>query len=158
MKIAIGNDHVAVEMKNHITRYLEEKGYEIVNFGTDSEERADYPIYGKKVADAVVSGECDLGILICGDLSRSFEGAKDYWVIDASIATQNMILAANAMGVGSVWLGTWPQKEKIDAQAALFQLPETQIPHSIVAFGYPAAPSDKVKLLYEEDRVHFEQW
>lgn len=66
MKIAIGNDHVAVEMKNHITRYLEEKGYEIVNFGTDSEERADYPIYGKKVADAVVSGECDLGILICG--------------------------------------------------------------------------------------------
>ena len=66
MKIAIGNDHVAVEMKNHITKYLEEKGYEIVNFGTDSEERADYPIYGKKVADAVVSGECDLGILICG--------------------------------------------------------------------------------------------
>lgn len=66
MKIAIGNDHVAVEMKNHITKYLEEKGYEIVNFGTDSEERADYPIYGKKVADAVVSGACDLGILICG--------------------------------------------------------------------------------------------
>lgn len=66
MKIAIGNDHVAVGMKNHITKYLEGKGYEIVNFGTDSEERADYPIYGKKVADAVASGECELGILICG--------------------------------------------------------------------------------------------
>lgn len=66
MKIAIGNDHVAVGMKNHITKYLEDKGYEIVNFGTDSEERADYPIYGKKVADAVASGECELGILICG--------------------------------------------------------------------------------------------
>ncbi len=66
MKIAIGNDHVAVEMKNHIKRYLEEKGHEVINFGTDSSERCDYPVYGKKVADAVVSGECERGILICG--------------------------------------------------------------------------------------------
>ena len=66
MKIAIGNDHVAVDMKNHITKYLEEKGYEIVNYGTDSTERTDYPIYGKRVADAVASGECEFGILICG--------------------------------------------------------------------------------------------
>ena len=66
MKIAIGNDHVAVEMKNHITEYLTAKGHEIVNFGTDSNERCDYPVYGKKVADAVVSGECEIGILICG--------------------------------------------------------------------------------------------
>lgn len=66
MKIAIGNDHTAVEMKNHIVKYLEDKGYELVNFGTDTEERVDYPVYGKKVADAVASGECELGILICG--------------------------------------------------------------------------------------------
>lgn len=66
MKIAIGNDHVAVGMKNHITEYLTAKGYEIVNFGTDTSERCDYPVYGKKVAEAVVSGECELGILICG--------------------------------------------------------------------------------------------
>lgn len=66
MKIAIGNDHVAVDMKNHISAYLAEKGYEIINFGTDSTERADYPVYGKLVADAVASGQCDLGILICG--------------------------------------------------------------------------------------------
>lgn len=66
MKIAIGNDHTAVEMKNHIVEYLEAKGYELVNFGTDTADRVDYPIYGKKVADAVASGECELGILICG--------------------------------------------------------------------------------------------
>ncbi len=66
MKIAIGNDHVAVELKNHITKYVEAKGYEVVNFGTDSSESCDYPIYGEKVARAVASGECDLGILICG--------------------------------------------------------------------------------------------
>ncbi|MBQ4154432.1 MAG: ribose 5-phosphate isomerase B [Clostridia bacterium] len=65
-KIAIGNDHVAVELKNHITKYVEAKGYTVVNFGTDSGESCDYPVYGEKVARAVASGECDLGILICG--------------------------------------------------------------------------------------------
>lgn len=66
MKIAIANDHVAVELKNHIKAHVESRGYEVVNFGTDSTERADYPVYAKKAADAVASGACDLGILICG--------------------------------------------------------------------------------------------
>lgn len=66
MKIAIGNDHVAVEMKQHIVKYLTEKGYELINFGTDSTDRCDYPVYAKKVADAVRNGDCELGILICG--------------------------------------------------------------------------------------------
>ena len=66
MKIAIGNDHIAVDMKRHIVAYLESKGHTLVNFGTDSTNRADYPIYGKAVADAVASGECEVGILICG--------------------------------------------------------------------------------------------
>ena len=99
-----------------------------------------------------------VGILVCGDLERAFQGAPDYWVVDGSIAAQNMILAAHAMGIGSVWLGTWPQMNRVNAQAALFGLPETQIPHSIIAFGYPQAPSEKKKLLYEPDRVHFERW
>ena len=58
MKVAIGNDHTAVEMKNHILKYLEAKGYTMVNYGTDTSESADYPLYGKKVAEAVASGEC----------------------------------------------------------------------------------------------------
>jgi len=66
MKIAIGNDHAAVAMKNHIVKYLEDKGYEMVNFGTDTSDSCDYPVYGEKVARAVASGECELGILICG--------------------------------------------------------------------------------------------
>ncbi len=65
-KLAIGNDHVAVEMKNEIRAYLEEKGYEVVNVGTDSTERFNYPISGYKVAKMVQSGEVDGGILICG--------------------------------------------------------------------------------------------
>ena len=66
MKIAIGNDHAAVDMKNIIKSYLEEKGYEVINFGTDTTESVDYPLYGEMVANAVVSGKAYLGIAICG--------------------------------------------------------------------------------------------
>lgn len=66
MKIAMGNDHSAVEMKKEIKSYIEEKGYQVIDFGTDRAESCDYPIYGEKVGRAVVSGEADLGILICG--------------------------------------------------------------------------------------------
>lgn len=66
MKVAIGNDHTAVELKNHIKEYLEKRGYEIVNVGVDGTASCHYPIYGKRVADLVASGECDLGVLICG--------------------------------------------------------------------------------------------
>ena len=66
MKLAIGNDHVAVDMKNEIKAYLESKGIEVVNVGTDSAERFNYPISGYKVAKLVASGEVDGGVLICG--------------------------------------------------------------------------------------------
>ncbi len=66
MKIAIGNDHGAVELKNHVLHWLEDNGYEVLNVGTDSTESTDYPIYAERVAKAVLSGDCDKGILICG--------------------------------------------------------------------------------------------
>ena len=66
MKIGIGNDHAAVAMKNEIAKYLKELGYEVVNYGTDSDESCSYAVYGEKVARAVVAKEVDLGILICG--------------------------------------------------------------------------------------------
>ena len=59
MKIAIGNDHVAVTLKNIIKEHLESKGIEVINVGTDSEERFNYPISGYKVGKMVVSGEVD---------------------------------------------------------------------------------------------------
>lgn len=66
MKLAIGNDHVAVEMKKEIKAYLEAKGIEMVDVGTNSTERFNYPISGYKVAQMVAAGEVDGGVLICG--------------------------------------------------------------------------------------------
>ena len=66
MKIGIGNDHSSVEMKQAISEYLTSKGYEIVNFGTDSTQSYPYPDAAVNVANAVVNKEVDCGILICG--------------------------------------------------------------------------------------------
>ncbi len=66
MKIAIGNDHAAVEMKHQIADYLKELGHEVLNMGTDTCESCNYPEYGEKVGRAVVNGEADCGVLICG--------------------------------------------------------------------------------------------
>ena len=67
MKIGIGNDHTAVQYKEAITKHIKDTyGYEVVNFGTDSTERYEYPVAGEAVANAVASGEVDLGIAICG--------------------------------------------------------------------------------------------
>jgi ribose 5-phosphate isomerase B len=66
MKLAIGSDHVGIELKPTIIDYLKELGHEVEDFGPYSSERTDYPIYGKKVAEAVASGRFHKGILICG--------------------------------------------------------------------------------------------
>ena len=99
------------------------------------------------------------GILVCGDLQRAFPPAQAYWVIDGAIAAQNICLAAQELGLGAVWLGTWPQQDRVEAQKQLFSLPESIVPHSIIALGYPdidlTAPREK---RYEADRVHFERW
>ena len=66
MRIAIGNDHTAVDLKNTIVDYLTELGYDVINLGTDSRESCDYPVYGEQVGRAVADGQADLGIAICG--------------------------------------------------------------------------------------------
>lgn len=99
-----------------------------------------------------------MAILVCGDLSRSFPMAKDYWIIDGAIAAENMALCAHGLGLGCVWLGTWPQMDRVKNQSELFGLPEDVIPHSILAFGHPAENPKPHEDVYEESRVHFEKW
>ncbi len=66
MKIALGCDHAGLRLKNAIIAHLKEKGIETLDVGTYTDESCDYPVYAEKTALAVKSGECDLGILVCG--------------------------------------------------------------------------------------------
>ena len=64
--IALGSDQAGYELKQEIIKHLEERGLEYKDYGSYNADPVDYPIYGKKVAHAIVDGECDKGILICG--------------------------------------------------------------------------------------------
>lgn len=66
MKISIGNDHAGPEYKRAIVQYLESKGHEVTNYGTDTEASVDYPDFGHPVANDVSEGKADFGIVICG--------------------------------------------------------------------------------------------
>lgn len=66
MKISIGNDHAGVDYKNAIVKILQGRGYEVKNYGTDSESSVDYPDFGHPVATDVASKDADFGVVICG--------------------------------------------------------------------------------------------
>ena len=104
--------------------------------------------------------DCAFGVMVLGDLDRAFPGGKEYWVVDGAIAGQNMMIAAVALGLGGVWLGTWPQMDRVERQRKLFGLPDNVEVHSLFAFGYPA---DEVKDYVsskplEKEQIHYEQW
>lgn len=66
MKIAIGNDHAATDFKKEIVAFLEKEGHEVLNYGTDEYSSVDYPVFAKKVSQAILDKKADFGILICG--------------------------------------------------------------------------------------------
>lgn len=84
---------------------------------------------------AAMCREAPLGILVCGD--TSLEKAPGFWVQDCSAATQNLLLAAHAVGLGAVWTGVYPVKDRVEGFKKAFGLPEHVIPLAFVPIGYP---------------------
>ena len=86
--IAIGSDHGGYKLKEEIKKYLDEIGIEYKDFGTDSEERTDYPIYAQKVSESIVKKECDKGILLCKSgcgmaiVANKYKGIRAGLVVD----------------------------------------------------------------------------
>lgn len=85
--IALGCDHGGFELKQEIKQYLDENKLEYVDFGTDSTESVDYPVYARKVVHAILSGECEKGILICGTGIGISIAANRYKGIRAALCT-----------------------------------------------------------------------
>jgi len=97
----------------------------------------------------------DKAILVCGDLSR--EKHKGYWMLDCSAATQNMLLAAHAIGLGACWLGVFPKDERIKNLQNFFKTPDNIIPFSVISLGYPDEESGKVDR-YDDSIIHKNTW
>ena len=99
--------------------------------------------------------EAPLAIVVCGDLR--LEKNKGMWVQDCSAATENILIAAEAKGLGAVWLGVYPREGRIAGVRKLPALPEHIIPLCIVSVGYPAEEKPPANR-YDPSRIHYNQW
>lgn len=97
-------------------------------------------------------------ITVCGDMTRAIEGeGRDFWVQDCSAATENILLAAHALGLGAVWTGVYPIAERVDNVSRALALPDSVVPMCIIAVGYPVA-SQEPKDKWDPSKVHYQRW
>ena len=93
--------------------------------------------------------QCAVAIVVCGDMEKAMPGkAKEYWIQDCSAATENILLAANALGLGAVWTGVYPMEDRMAAVSKAMKLPEIIVPLCTIVIGHPAEqpkPKDKWK-------------
>jgi nitroreductase len=107
---------------------------------------ADAHPYGKMLAQA------PLCIVACGDPAIS-----DYWEQDCSAATENLLIAVTALGLGAVWLGVHPRDQRIGFTRQILGIPETVVPLNLISIGHPAEKKEP-RTQYDEARVHREKW
>ena len=100
-------------------------------------------------------GKAALGIVVCADLGAMVYSG--YWQQDCAAATQNMLLACHALGLGAVWIGGYPREERAAALRRLLDIPESIMPFCAIAIGWPSeqpAPADR----FRPERIHEEGW
>jgi nitroreductase len=107
--------------------------------------------YGKMLSQA------PLGLLVCGDMDKAHSGELSYMLQDCSAAIENLLLAAEKLGLGACWLGVHPRQDRIDSMKKLFSLPESVIPVAAIALGYPAERKTP-RTRFKAARVHREKW
>lgn len=109
----------------------------------------------KECGNIKMAAEAPVAIVLCGDkkIAREKE-AEEFWVQDISAASENLLLAAQSMGLGAVWCGIYPIPDRVKFISSLLELPADIIPLNVIPVGYPKdklQPKDK----YDEDRVHY---
>ena len=96
-----------------------------------------------------------VAILVCGDMRR--ETNKGFWSQDCAAATQNFLLAAHAKGLGAVWVGVFPEDERVEGFRKLLGIPDDVIPFALVPVGFPAESRPPANR-YEAARIHRDHW
>ncbi len=115
----------------------------------------------RKIADGLPNGkmlaDAAAGIVVCGDLNRAHDRQLSYLLQDCSAAIENLLLAANALGLGACWLGVHPREDRVFHLRRLLRIPDVVIPVACLAVGWPAEASEP-RTRYRADAVHDEIW
>jgi len=113
---------------------------------------------GQELPFSRLSNHPACAIVPCGDLSKAIEGdMAAFWINDVSAATENLLLAAHAMGLGAVWTGVHPDMKRVAQVQGILGLPEHIIPLCIVPVGIPAEQPE-IKDKYRTDNIHYNGW
>ncbi|MEE1220962.1 MAG: nitroreductase family protein [Bacteroidales bacterium] len=113
---------------------------------------------GDEFKNAGMIKKASCAIIVCGDLKLALEGvAQEFWVQDCSAATENILLAAHSLGLGAVWCGVYPNKERAKSLKTILSLPENIVPLNIIPIGVrekEQEPKDK----WKEEKIHWNKW
>jgi nitroreductase len=113
------------------------------------------------IAEALPNGamlaSAAVGIVVCGDMEAAHDGQLSYLLQDCSAATQNILLAAHALGLGACWLGVHPREPRMAHISKLFALPISLVPVACIAIGWPAEEK-AARTRFRPDYVRFEKW
>ncbi len=111
----------------------------------------------EKLPYAKMLDKAGAAIIVCGIPNKDKIYAKDYWVMDCSAASENILLAAHALGLGAVWTAVYVDKERIASVRNILNIPEHIIPLNVIPIGVPkdkGSVTDK----FREENIHWEQW
>ncbi len=101
--------------------------------------------------------DAPLGILVMANLKSYKASSREFFIQDCSAATQNILLAAHAQGLGAVWLGLYPKKDRMQGIRDIFGIPGDIIPFSLISIGYPAE-TKRPHRTFHEDKVHYDKY
>ncbi|MEG1571916.1 MAG: nitroreductase family protein [Bacteroidales bacterium] len=115
-------------------------------------------VLGTNLPYAKMLAQAGAAIIVCGNMNNALEGdAQAYWIQDCSAATQNILLAAESMGLGAVWTGVFPIQDRVLTVKEALHLPSEIIPLAVIPIGYPTGV-DKAKVKFTETKLHWEKW
>jgi len=112
---------------------------------------------GGNIMFATMLNQASAAIVVCGNMKNVSSVLPEYWVQDCSAATENILLAAEGIGLGAVWVGLYPAKERVKKVRKVLNMPNHLVPLCVVSIGYPTG-IEKPKNKWDPDKIHKNKW